>query len=187
LTLQAAVALSGFYTKTDVMPPRCVLLFWPPVILIGALFCSKPGRNYLDQLDLGFLTVLHSVRMLTALVFYWLFLNRAVPQLLTTGVRNPDLLAGLTAPLVYYFGFVRKSISRRIIWVWNLIGLGLLLNLVVNAILSGPFPFQQFAFDQPDIAFLYFPFVWMSCCVVPLLLIAHLAALRQLQRATRIK
>ena len=68
------------------------------------------------------------------------------------------MLAGLTAPLIYYFGYVRKSLSQRIIWIWNLIGLGLLLNLVVQAILSGPFPFQQFAFDQPDIAFLYFPF-----------------------------
>ena len=35
LALQTAVALSGFYLKTDVMPPRCALLFWPPVVLIS--------------------------------------------------------------------------------------------------------------------------------------------------------
>lgn len=187
LALQTAVALSGFYLKTDVMPPRCALLFWPPVVLISVLLCSQRGRNYLDRLDPRILTILHSVRLLTALVFYWLFLNRAVPHLLTAGGRNADVLAGLTAPLIYYFGYVRKSLSQRIIWIWNLIGLGLLLNLVVQAILSGPFPFQQFAFDQPDIAFLYFPFVWMPCCVVPLLLLSHLAVLRQLPWAGRIK
>jgi hypothetical protein len=58
--------------------------------------------------------------------------------------------------------------------------LGLLINIVSNAILSAPFPFQQFAFDQPNIAVLYFPFIWLPCCVVPLVLLSHLAAIRQL-------
>jgi hypothetical protein len=42
------------------------------------------------------------------------------------------------------------------------------------------FPFQQFAFDQPNIAVLYFPFIWLPSCVVPLVLLSHLAAIRQL-------
>jgi len=185
LAVQSAVALSGFYTKTDVLPPRCVLLFWPPVILIIALFCLKRGRAFLDQLDPRHLTLLHSVRLLTALVFHWLYLGHAIPQLLTVGGRNLDVLAGLTAPAIYYFGFIKKCLGRQVMRAWNLIGLGLLLNLVVNAILSGPFPFQQFAFEQPDIAFLYFPFIWMTCGIVPLLLLAHLAALWQLRPPER--
>ena len=180
LVLQALVAASGFYTKTDVLPPRCVWLFWPPMILLLALFWFAEGKSYLDHLDLGILTILHGLRILTALTFYWLFIHKAVPELLTFRGRNFDFLAGLTSPAIYYFGFVKKAIDSRILWLWNLVCLGLLVNLVVNAILSGPFPFQQFAFDQPDIAFLYFPFVWMSCCVVPILLLAHLASLRQL-------
>jgi hypothetical protein len=54
------------------------------------------------------------------------------------------------------------------------------LNIVVNAALSAPVPFQQFAFDQPNIAVLYFPFVWLPGFIVPLVLFAHLAAIQKL-------
>jgi hypothetical protein len=37
-----------------------------------------------------------------------------------------------------------------------------------------------FAFDQPNIAVLYFPFNWLPSCIVPLVLLSHLAAIRQL-------
>jgi hypothetical protein len=64
--------------------------------------------------------------------------------------------------------------------LWNLVCLGLLLNIILNAVLSAPVPFQKFAFDQPNIAVLYFPFVWLPSCVVPLVLLSHLAAIRKL-------
>jgi hypothetical protein len=64
--------------------------------------------------------------------------------------------------------------------LWNFICLGLLINIVVNAVLSAPSVFQQFAFGQPNTAILYFPFVWLPCCVVPLVLLAHLTSIRKL-------
>jgi hypothetical protein len=61
---------------------------------------------------------------------------------------------------------------------WNFICLGLLFNIVINAILSVPTPFQKFGFDQPNVAVLYFPFTWLPACVVPLVLLSHLASIR---------
>jgi len=37
--------------------------------------------------------------------------------------------------------------------LWNFVCLGLLLNIVINALLSLPSAFQQFAFDQPNFIF----------------------------------
>jgi len=70
--------------------------------------------------------------------------------------------------------------NRRLLLVWNFICLCLLLNIVINAILAAPFPFQQFAFDQPNIAVLYFPFTWLPFFIVMIVLYSHLAAIRQL-------
>jgi hypothetical protein len=66
--------------------------------------------------------------------------------------------------------------------LWNFICLGLLVNIIVNAVLSAPFPFQQFGFSQPNIAVLYFPYVWLPCGIVPLVLLSHLAVIRQLSK-----
>lgn len=71
-------------------------------------------------------------------------------------------------------------LGTKALLVWNIICLSLLLNVVVNALLSVPSPVQRFAFEQPNVAIWYFPFVWLPGCVVPLVLLAHVAAIRQL-------
>jgi len=54
------------------------------------------------------------------------------------------------------------------------------LNIVINAILSVPTPIQQFAFDQPNIAILYFPFTWLPCFIVPAVLLSHIVSIKKL-------
>ena len=180
LAVQAVIGLSGFYTVTDTIPPRFLLLVVPPILLIIGLFTTSSGRQYIDSLDIKTLTILHTIRIPVEVVLFWLFVNKTVPELMTFEGRNFDIISGLTAPAIFYFGFIKNQIDKKLILVWNFICLGLLLNIVVNAVLSAPFPFQKFAFDQPNIAVLYFPFNWLPCCVVPLVLLSHLATIRQL-------
>ena len=180
LAIQAVIGLSGFYTVTETIPPRFLLLVVPPILLIIGLFTTSSGRQYIDSLDIKTLTILHTIRIPVEVVLFWLFVNKTVPELMTFEGRNFDIISGLTAPAIFYFGFIKNQIDKKLILVWNFICLGLLINIVVNAVLSAPFPFQKFAFDQPNIAVLYFPFNWLPCCVVPLVLLSHLATIRQL-------
>jgi len=180
LALQAFIGQSGFYTITNSLPPRFVLLVLPPLLFIIGLFVSPKGKRFLDSLDRKTLTILHIIRIPVEIVLFWLFLNKTIPELMTFEGRNFDILSGLTAPFIYYFGFIKKRIGKGGLLIWNFICLGLLFNIVANAVLSAPFPFQQFAFDQPDIALLNFPFIWLPACVVPLVLLSHLATIRQL-------
>jgi hypothetical protein len=180
LLLQGLTGLSGFYTVTDNIPPRFVLLVLPPVITIILLFATNKSRQYIDSLDVKTLTILHVVRVPVEVVLLWLSLHQAIPKLMTFEGRNFDIVSGLAAPIIYYYGFIKNRIGRKFMIIWNLLCLALLINIVVHAILSAPFPFQQFAFDQPNVALLYFPYVWLPCCIVPLVLLAHLTAMRQL-------
>ncbi|MES2389002.1 MAG: hypothetical protein V4543_13450 [Bacteroidota bacterium] len=180
LLLQSVLAFTGFYTHTDVLPPRFMLAVLPPVILSVTLFFTASGRNYLDSLDIKFLTLLSLVRIPVELVLLWLFLSKAVPQIMTFEGRNLDILSGISAPVIYLPVFKYRLLGRSALLLWNFICLGLLLNIVSIAILSAPFPFQKFGFEQPNVAVLNFPFVWLPCCIVPLVFISHLAAIRQL-------
>ncbi|MEJ7693023.1 hypothetical protein [Daejeonella sp.] len=179
LILQTAIGLSGFYTATDTIPPRFLLLVLPPFLLIIGLFTTSRGKRYIDSLDAKTLTILHTIRIPVEIVLFWLFIHKTVPELMTFEGRNFDILSGLTAPIIFYFGFIKKKLDRKIILVWNLICLVLLMNIVANAVLSAPFPFQKFAFDQPNIAVLYFPFNLLPSFIVPLVLLSHLATIRQ--------
>lgn len=180
LIIQAAISLTGFYTHTNTLPPRFPLLILPPLLLIALLFVTKRGRHYIDNLDIKALTLLHTIRVPVEIVLYLLCLNKTIPEIMTFEGQNPDIVSGITAPLLYYAGFVTKRIGRNIILLWNFVCLALLFNIVTTAILSAPLPFQQLAFEQPNIAVLYFPFSWLPCCVVPLVLLAHLVTIRKL-------
>jgi hypothetical protein len=70
--------------------------------------------------------------------------------------------------------------NKSIVLVWNIICIGLLINIVVNGLLSAPSPFQQFGFEQPNVAILHFPFMFLPACIVPIILFSHLASIRQL-------
>jgi hypothetical protein len=180
LALQVAVSLTGFYTVTNVLPPRFGLLLLPPVVFITLLFFTKNGRLAIDSFDTKLLTLLHIVRIPVEIGLYWLFIHKAVPGLMTFEGRNFDILCGLTAPLVYYFGYVKNSLSKGVLIGWNITCLLLLANVVVIALLSAPFPFQKFAFNQPNVAILYFPFTWLPGFIVPAVFFAHLVSLRRL-------
>lgn len=180
LLLQAIIGLTGFYKVTEGFPPRFALLALPAILLIVILFITSAGRKFLDSLDTKTLTLLHIVRIPVELTLYWLYLNKAVPEIMTFAGRNFDIIAGITAPLVYYSGYVKNYLNKSMLLTWNLLCIGLLFNIVITAILSAPTAFQQFGFEQPNIAILYFPFVWLPCCVVPLVLLAQLASIRAL-------
>jgi len=178
LTVQAVLSLNDFYLTTTGVPPRFALSLMPPVLLVLILFITKKGREFLGSFNAKTLTLLHIVRIPVELTLYWLFLHKAVPEIMTFEGRNFDILCGLTAPLVYYFGYIKKVLSRGVLLTWNIICLLLLINIVATAILSAPFTFQKFAFEQPNIALLYFPYVWLASFVVPGVLLAHIVTIR---------
>jgi hypothetical protein len=180
LMLQGVIAQSGFYTHSAGLPPRFALAVLPPFLGIILVFSIPAGRRYVDSLSLKWLTLLHVLRIPVEVVLFGLFVHKAIPQLMTFEGRNFDILSGLTAPVFYYFGFIKKNLGWKALLVWNFLCLALLINIVVIAILSAPSPFQKLAFDQPNIAVLYFPFVWLPAAVVPLVLLSHLASIRQL-------
>jgi hypothetical protein len=182
LSLQAIVAIKNVYSANPASVPPKFFLFGvaPAIFVIIGLFVTPKGRLFIDSLPLKNITWLNIVRIPVEFVLLGLFLNKAVPQLMTFEGRNFDIIAGITAPFIAYFGFTKRILSRKVILAWNFICLALLINIIVNAILSAPFFFQQFAFDQPDIAILYFPFSWLPVFIVPVVLFGHLVSIRRL-------
>lgn len=182
LVLQAGLSYLGIYSQSpEAIPPRIILLgVLPAIIAIFLLFITQKGKLFIDRMSMQMLTYVHLIRIPVELVLYGLFLNGAIPELMTFEGRNFDILAGITAPLVGFFGISQSKMGKTSLLLWNFACLGLLLNIVVTAILSAPSPFQQLSFEQPNIAILYFPFSWLPVFVVPLVLFAHLAAIRKL-------
>jgi len=180
--LQSILGLTGIYQDTEMIPPRLMLFgIFPTLVLIAATFLTAKGKSFIDKIDLKTLTYFHSIRIPVEIVLSLLFHYGVMSVYMTFEGTNFDLFSGITAPIVAYLAF-RTTTNKRLLLGWNILCLLLLLNVVITAIFAFPSPFQKLAFDQPNIAVLYFPFNLLPAVVVPTVLFGHLVAIRQLTK-----
>lgn len=186
LAAQAVISITGFYYRnTHAQPPAFLLATLPNMLVILVLFITKRGRTFIDGMNLKVLTILHIIRIPVEIVLLWLCMHKVVPQIMTFEGWNFDILSGISAPFIYYIAFRKETYNKWVLLVWNIICLILLINIVSIAILSAPFAFQRFGLDQPNIAVLYFPYIWLPACVVPVVLLSHLASIRLLLKKSK--
>lgn len=185
LPIQMVLGLANFYTNVEVLFPPFVFLIVPPLVMTIVIFSTIQGRKFIDTLDIKALTLLHTTRFFVEFVLYFLFIAGMVPKIMTFEGNNFDIVAGLTAPFIFYFYFIENRISKSVVILWNFVCLALLINIMPIALLSAKTPLQQFAFDQPNIAVTYFPFNLLPSVVVPTVLFSHLTSLRQLMMKPR--
>ena len=181
--LQSILGLSGIYQDTQTMPPRLMLFgIFPTLVFIAAIFLTARGRKFIDDINLQTLTYFHSIRIPVEIVLSLLFHQGLVSVYMTFEGTNFDLFSGITAPIVGYLAFRKTNENKKLLLLWNIICLLILLNVVITAVFAFPSPFQKLAFDQPNIAVLYFPFNLLPSVVVPTVLFGHLVAIRRLTK-----
>jgi len=179
LTGTGSLALSGFFNATDAVPSRFVIVL-AGAILYG-VFCFKLAEHEKPSPDR--LMAMHLVRLPVEIVLYLLYLDRQVPLIMTFAGWNFDVLVPLSCMLILALRTAGTGNSRLLLICWNLAGMLLLLWIVLIAILSSPLPFQQLAFDQPNMAVMQFPYVWLPAGLVPLIFVSHLLAIKTLLRS----
>jgi hypothetical protein len=182
LGVQLGLAKNLVYANSvNVLPPKMLLFgFVPTVIALIALFTTAKGKRFVDSLPLKNLTALSIVRIPVEIGLYYLAVHKTIPILMTLEGDNLDIISGITAPLIAYFGFEKNTLNNKIIIAWNVLCLALVVNVVGIGILALPTPVQQLAFEQPNIAILYFPFAWLPTFIVPVVMFCHLVSLRRL-------
>jgi hypothetical protein len=177
----SGLSLSGFFSKFDTMPPRFVIIVLVPLItLIWVLLISKTTKQILIYIPKQAIINLQVFRVVVEILLWLLFIQNLLPIQMTFEGLNFDILAGITAPLVAYFGITKYHWPKRVLIVWNLLSLGLLINIVTIAILSFPTPFRYFMNEPANTIVAEFPFVWLPGFLVPLAYGLHFLSLRQL-------
>ena len=173
------LAFNKFFIVFDSSPPRFIPVVFIPLLAIVITMVNPRSSRFINGLSLKKLTFLSIVRIPVEFILYLLYLHGQIPELMVFTGRNFDILAGLSAPLICIFCFDGERIRyRTTLLIWHFIALALLLNIVINALLSAPFPFQQFGFEQPNKAVFYFPFIWLPGFIVMAVLFSHLVSIR---------
>ena len=163
----SALSLSGFIGDFSKFPPPISIALILPLIGIIWVTRTHTMREILLHVPQQNIIRLQSFRVFVEILLWMLFLENLLPVQMTFEGRNLDVLSGLTAPLIVWLFHTRK-ISNTGVIIWNLICLGLLLNIVVTAILSMPTPFRVFMNEPANTIVAAFPIVLLPAFLVPL-------------------
>lgn len=178
IALVSVLALRGFFTDLSAMPPKPVLVIFIPAIILLMLTFSRKGKELLIATPPHWLIAMQSFRILVELLLWRAFVLNLLPVQMTFEGNNFDAFSGLLA--IPFAIAVMKKWSPRMVLVYNVIGLALLTNILVIAVLSMPTPFRYFMNEPANILVGEFPFIYLPAILVVIALAFHIFSLRQL-------
>ena len=174
-------AASGVLRAWDATPPPFALLVLGIIILGGLIASGQYGRRLAQGLPLWVLVGVQGFRLPLEVAMHAMYERGAMPVQMSYSGRNFDIVTGSTAIIVAAL-LVTGQAGRRLALVWNLVGLGLLLNILTVAVLSTP-RFRYFGDDQLNVWVTYPPFVWLPAVMVVAALAGHLVVFRAVRTA----
>jgi hypothetical protein len=141
---------------------------------------SRQSNNLLSRVPASWIIKMQGFRIIVELFLWWAYLDQVVPVQMTFEGRNFDILVGLSAPLVSLWWLKPNNQRLRWVLIWNIVGLILLFNIVVIAVLSMPTPMQYFFNEPANTVVATFPWVLLPGILVSLAFALHLLSIKQM-------
>ena len=180
MALAWSAAASGMLANFERTPPPFGLLVLAVLVLAFALAFSKLGTRLSTYLPLWLLVAVQGFRLPLELAMHAMYERGVMPVQMSYSGRNFDIMTGVTAIAVALLVWSGRA-GRGLVAAWNVIGLALLANVVMVAILGTP-RFQYFGPEHLNLWVTHPPFVWLPAVMVLAALAGHLVIFRALAR-----
>ncbi|KAF0202849.1 MAG: hypothetical protein FD173_1915 [Gallionellaceae bacterium] len=160
-------------------PPPALRVFLTLMVVTTVIAFSPIGRKLAEGLPLIWLVGFQAFRLPTELMIYQAAEAGLAPMEMTFHGRNFDIVSAILALLLVVL-LRRGVVSSKLILGWNILGMVLLLNVIVTAIMSMPHPMQVLHTNPPNVWVTYFPFILLPGVAVCSALLGHLLVFRAL-------
>jgi hypothetical protein len=194
-TLVAAVLTIAWIAATGLLASRGVLRMWDPptmglvlgpAFLIGIGIAISPlGRRIVAAIPIAWLVGFQGFRILVELLLHRAYVEGLMPEQMSWSGRNFDVVSGITAVAVGAWLARSARPSSLLVALWNTLGIALLANILVVALLSAPTPFRVFVNDPPNVFITRAPWVWLPAVMVLAAIVGHALVIRRLLERPR--
>lgn len=180
LALTGAIPASGVLS-TRALPPPGLFYVFGCIAVAAATAYSALGTRLVASVPIAWLIGFQSFRLPLELILHSWWKRGALPVQMTFEGRNFDIVSGALA-LVVGIWAARARVPRAVLLGFNLLGLGLLINVATIALLSAPTPLRVYENDPPVLLPFNFPHAWIVPWCVGAALFGHLLVFRWLQQ-----
>lgn len=177
--LVLALAQLGVLAQFESLPPRI------PAIAFGAMGVGlivsrvQPVKEALHAMPAWWPVALQSFRAPLEVGLYSLFAAGLLPEQMTFGGRNFDILVGLSAPVMALLMWKGRA-PKWLQWTWQGLGVALLVNVVGIAITSAPGPLHRDWPGAPLTVVAHWPYALLPGFLVPVAVLGHVLAIVKL-------
>lgn len=178
------LAAAGFF-KVFGLPPRIPVVVILPVIATLIFSFTKRAKELLRAVPVHLLMMIQSFRIVVEIWLWYSLGQGIIPEQMTFEGRNFDILSGVLGLVAGWLVMNRGGGWKAIAVVYNLVGLGLLLNIVIVAVLSFPGPTRYFMNEPANVIVADFPFIYLPAVLVVLAFVFHILSLRQVAVAPK--
>lgn len=184
IVVPAGLARAHLLDRYSPLPAPALVMVGVVAMLTLAMGLSSAGARLARTLPLTGLVGFQAFRFPLELVLHRLYIEGALPVQMTWAGRNFDIVSGILA-IIVAVGVWKGWAGRTVVWLWNALGLALLLNVVAVAVLSTPTPFRVFTDGPPVLVPSTYPWVWLATFLVPAALFGHVLVFRTLAARAR--
>jgi hypothetical protein len=181
LIATAGIAATRVLAKFERMPPPLVILIGVSFLATTVFCLSSAGKRLTEAVPVAWLIGFQAFRIFVEIFLDWGYHDGLVPRQLTLEGRNFDLLTGLAAIPVAWLAS-RGTIGRGAVLAWNVIGLGLLANVVGTAMFSVPTRFRLVSLGPANTFVAGAPYIWLPVLLVQAAWFGHLLVFRKSSR-----
>ena len=182
IAILVVASISGFLNDFSFLPPRMLLVLLVPMVVIIRYTVTHRFDDVVSKMPAFWIVKMQGFRVIVELFLWWAFLDGVVPEQMTFEGRNFDILAGLTAPLVATWWLKTGKERPVLVLVWNILGLLLLFNIIVVAVMSMPTPMRYFMNEPANTIVANFPWVLLPGILVAIAFGLHLISIKQMLR-----
>lgn len=178
MVVAGGLSLAGVL-HSEAFPPPLMILLWIAAAGVVAVVAVPRSRRAIVAAPLWATVLLQCFRLPLELVMHRASVESVMPAPMSFDGRNFDIVTGALALVLGLWLWSReragKEPPRAAVWAYNLVGIGLLVNVIVVAVMCMPGPMQRIVTDPPNVWVTYLPFVYLPAVLVPLALWGHLS------------
>ncbi|TND10083.1 MAG: hypothetical protein FD123_765 [Bacteroidetes bacterium] len=179
LGVQAFLAHQHVFDDFSSLPPRIFIIVVPWFLVSLILLFLPMTSHWVKNLPQATLSGIQAYRIPVEFVLWGLFAEGIIPEQMTFEGRNFDIISGILGGIIGLLLWREVKLPKFVLLLWNIIGIGLLFNILAVAILSTPSPLRYFMNEPANTVVAEFPYIWLPGFVAPMAFLIHVLSIRK--------
>ncbi len=179
LTYVALMSFTGIFQQNTI-PPKILLYTTLPLAIFYFLvvFRSRIFNQLLENIKLESLIRLHIFRFV-GVYFLLTWFYGALPQGFAFIGGFGDIFAAVTAIFVANTVENQKTYSRKLAFIWNIVGIWDIVNVIISANLYNKWAIETNGQDLLEMG--NFPFCWIAAVAPATIIFLHICIFKKLR------